>query len=433
VIKNKTIAVVGLGYVGLPVAVAFAEKNINVIGFDINEAKINSYKNGIDITEEVGNQRLQKATYLHYSSNPVDIQGADFVIVAVPTPVSDNKTPHLEPIENATRLIGRNIKKGAIIIYESTVYPGFTESFCIPILEKESGMVCGRDFKIGYSPERINPGDHNHRFENIIKVTSGMDDESSALISQLYSLVVDAGIHQAESIKIAEAAKVIENAQRDINIAFVNELALIFDRMNIDTESVLKAAGTKWNFLPFRPGLVGGHCIGIDPYYLSYKAQELGYHPEVILSGRNVNDSIAPFIAHKAVKKMINAGKIIKNAHVLILGLTFKENCPDLRNSKVYDMIKELQDYGITVSVHDPVADHHDARQEYGIDLVDWKKIHDADAIITTVAHDDYKDITPQQLLTCCKKNESSPPVFLDVKSFFDQDDFSSYFDYWRL
>ena len=352
--KKFKLAVVGMGYVGFPLAASFAEHGVEVIGFDTNSKKIENYLNGKDPTREIGDERLKKISNIYFTSDEEKLKEAKFIIVAVPTPVLKNKMPDLTPIEGASKIVGRNLSNGAIVVYESTVYPGVTEDICVPILEMESGMICGEDFKVGYSPERINPGDKIHRVENIVKITSGIDEESSKIIAQVYGIIIKAGIHRATSIKVAEAAKVIENSQRDINIAFVNELSLIFDRIGIDTLEVLEAAGTKWNFLPFKPGLVGGHCIGVDPYYLANKAEEVGYHADVILAGRKTNDGMGKFIAEKTIKKLIEAEKIVKNSHVLIMGLTFKENCPDLRNSKVEDIIKELKEYNVKISVVDP-------------------------------------------------------------------------------
>lgn len=430
--KDK-ISIVGMGYVGLPLAVAFAEKGFNVVGFDINKEKIEEYKKGIDATHEVGNKKLAKVTNIEFSSNPEDLKSVKIHIIAVPTPVLKNKMPDLKPVEGASKIVGQNLAKGAIVIYESTVYPGVTEEVCMPILEKESGMKCGLDFKIGYSPERINPGDKVHRVENIVKVTSGMDEESAEIIAQLYEQIIKVGVHRASTIKVAEAAKVIENSQRDINIAFVNELSLIFDKMGIDTREVLEAAGTKWNFLNFTPGLVGGHCIGVDPYYLAMKAEEVGYRAEVILAGRRTNDGMGKFIAEKAVKKMIETGRTIKNAHVLIMGLTFKEDCPDLRNSKIEDIISELKDYGVNVTVVDPIADKHEAMEEYGIELKDLSEVKDVDSIILGVAHKEYKELDTLELKKIYKK-DISEPILIDVKGIFNKEEVKEQgFIFWRM
>ena len=353
--KKESLSLVGLGYVGMPIAVAFAKK-INVIGFDLNKEKIDLYKSGVDPTREVGDEAI-KATAVQFTANEEDLRKARFHIVAVPTPVYEDHTPDLTPVEGASRILGRNLTKGSVVVFESTVYPGVTEDVCVPILEKESGLKCGVDFKVGYSPERINPGDKVHRLETITKIVSGMDEETLELVAKVYELVVAAGVHRAPCIKVAEAAKVIENSQRDVNIAFMNELSIIFNKMGIDTKSVLEAAGTKWNFLKFTPGLVGGHCIGVDPYYLTYKAEDLGYHSQIILSGRRINDSMGKYVAENCIKTLIKVDKHVKNARVAILGFTFKENCPDTRNSKVFDIVKELREYGIEPVIADPIAD----------------------------------------------------------------------------
>lgn len=430
--KKEKISVIGMGYVGLPLAVAFAEKNINVIGFDINKAKIDEYIAGHDSTEEVGDERLQNVKNILFTSNPEDLKQAKFHIVAVPTPVLKNKMPDLRPVEGASRIVGQNLTKGAIVVYESTVYPGVTEEICIPILERESGMKCGVDFKIGYSPERINPGDKLHRVETIVKVTSGMDEESAEIIAQVYEQVIQAGVHRATSIKVAEAAKVIENSQRDINIAFVNELSLIFDRMGIDTHEVLEAAGTKWNFLPFRPGLVGGHCIGVDPYYLAYRAEELGHHAQVILAGRKTNDGMGKFVAEKTVKKLIANGRQVKGGKVLVMGLTFKEDCPDLRNSKVEDIILELKEYGVDVIVADPLADKKEAMHEYGVDLVDIDTVKNVAAIVMAVGHKEYKEMKVSELKKYYAK-DIKEHILVDVKGNYNRKEAEAEFDYWRL
>ena len=369
---KEKLSLVGLGYVGMPIAVAFARK-IKVVGFDLNEKKIELYKSGIDPTNEVGNEVIAKTT-VEFTADPSKLREAKFHIVAVPTPVNDDHTPDLTPVEGASRILGQNLQKGSVVVFESTVYPGVTEEICVPILEKESGLKCGVDFKIGYSPERINPGDKVHRLETITKIVSGMDEETLNTVASIYELVVEAGVYRAQSIKVAEAAKVIENSQRDINIAFMNELSIIFNKMGIDTKSVLEAAGTKWNFLKFYPGLVGGHCIGVDPYYLTYKAESLGYHSQIILSGRRINDDMGKYVAESLVKNLIKADLSVKNARVAILGFTFKENCPDTRNTKVIDIYKELQEYGITPIVVDPAADAAEAERLYGITLPGWKK-----------------------------------------------------------
>jgi UDP-N-acetyl-D-galactosamine dehydrogenase len=385
------IAVVGLGYVGLPLAVAFSRK-AKVIGFDINAKKIEMYKRGVDVTSEVGNEELIRST-IKFTSNPADIRKVSFIIVAVPTPINKHKNPDLSLVKSASQTVGQNLIKGAIVVYESTVYPGVTEDICVPILERESGFKCGVDFKVGYSLERINPGDKVHRLETIVKVVSGMDEESLEDIARVYEMVVDAGVHRAESIKVAEAAKVIENAQRDINIAFMNELSIIFNELGIDTKAVLEAAGTKWNFLNFSPGLVGGHCIGVDPYYLTYKAEETGYHSQIILAGRKINDDMGKYVAENIVKNMIKADKQIKGSTVAIFGVTFKENCPDVRNTKVIDVIRELEEYGIKVRVIDPVADKEDLWNVYGVELHSIEEIHDMDAVVFAVPHKEFKTI----------------------------------------
>lgn len=433
-LKNgkEKLAVVGLGYVGLPLAITFAENGYEVIGFDVNKEKIEKYLVGKDPTNEVGDERVKNCHNIEFTSDETRIKDAKFIIVAVPTPVLKNKMPDLRPLKGSSTIVGRNLAKDSIVVYESTVYPGATEEVCLPILEKESGMICGEGFKIGYSPERINPSDKKNTLTKIVKITSGMDKESGDIIAEVYGSIIKAGIHKASSIKVAEAAKVIENSQRDINIAFVNELAMIFDKMGIDTLEVLEAAGTKWNFLPYRPGLVGGHCIGVDPYYLANKAAELDYHAQVILSGRRINDGMAKFVAEKTIKKLINANIRVKGADVLVMGLTFKENCPDLRNSKVNDIIIELKEYGVNVHVVDPEADPMDAKREYGVVLEDLKSIKNMDAIIVAVGHKDYREMNILNL----KKYFNSvytQPLLIDVKSIFDKEVAEKEYDYWRL
>lgn len=426
---KESISLIGLGYVGMPIAVAFAKK-VNVIGFDLNKEKINLYKSGIDPTNEVGNEVI-KSTSVRFTSDEEDIKKAKFHIVAVPTPVNDDHTPDLSPVEGASRILGRNLTKGSIVVFESTVYPGVTEDVCAPILEKESGLKCGVDFKIGYSPERINPGDKVHRLETIMKIVSGMDDESLEEIAKTYELVVEAGVYRAESIKVAEAAKVIENSQRDINIAFMNELSIIFNKMGIDTLSVLKAAGTKWNFLKFYPGLVGGHCIGVDPYYLTYKAEMLGYHSQIILSGRRINDDMGKYVAENLVKSLIKAGKPVRDAKVAILGFTFKENCPDTRNSKVFDIVKELREYSIEPIVADPVADSDEAEKLYGIKFTDVSEIKEMDGVILAVAHVEFGNITLDDMNKICAGN---PKVLLDIKGILNRKEYEKAgYCYWRL
>lgn len=431
-LKREKLAVVGMGYVGLPLAIAFSEKGFNVVGFDINEEKITKYLNGEDPTNEVGDERVKNSKNIEFTSDKIKLREADFIIVAVPTPVLENKMPDLRPLEGASKIVGRNLSKGTIVVYESTVYPGATEEVCIPILEKESGMICGKDFKIGYSPERINPADKINTLTKIVKITSGMDKESSDIIAQVYGEIITAGIHRASSIKVAEAAKVIENSQRDINIAFVNELSLIFDRIGIDTMEVLEAAGTKWNFIPYKPGLVGGHCIGVDPYYLANKASELGYHAQVILSGRRINDGMAKFIAEKTIKKLINNSIRVKGADILVMGLTFKENCPDLRNSKINDVITELKEYGANVHVIDPIAPKEEAKREYGIILEDENCIKNMDAVVVAVGHKEYREMEIEKLRKYFNPIYSKP-LLIDVKSIFNKEKAEKEYDYWRL
>ncbi|RHG32324.1 nucleotide sugar dehydrogenase [Fusobacterium varium] len=431
-LKKGKLAVVGMGYVGLPLAITFSEQEFNVIGFDINEIKITKYLNGEDPTNEVGDERIKNSKNIEFTSDETKLREANFIIVAVPTPVLENKMPDLRPLEGASKIVGRNLSKGTIVVYESTVYPGATEEVCMPILEKESGMVCGKDFKIGYSPERINPADKDNTLRTITKITSGMDKESSDIIAQVYEEIITAGIHRASSIKVAEAAKVIENSQRDINIAFVNELSLIFDRIGIDTMEVLEAAGTKWNFIPYKPGLVGGHCIGVDPYYLANKASELGYHAQVILSGRRINDGMAKFIAEKTIKKLINNSIRVKGADILVMGLTFKENCPDLRNSKINDVITELKEYGANVHVIDPVAPKEEAKREYGIILEDENCIKNMDAVVVAVGHKEYREMEIEKLRKYFNPIYSKP-LLIDVKSIFNKEKAEKEYDYWRL
>lgn len=428
-LKNIKLAVIGLGYVGLPLAVEFGKKR-RTIGFDIDLARISALRSGIDKTLEVSVEELCLATLLDFTSNPEDLRKCNCFIVTVPTPIDEYKRPDLTPLIKASETVGKVLKRGDIVIYESTVYPGCTEEECIPILEKKSGLKFNQDFFCGYSPERINPGDKEHRLTSIKKVTSGSTEKIAGLVDDLYKEIIVAGTHKAQSIKVAEAAKVIENTQRDLNIALINELALIFNKMNIDTEAVLKAAGSKWNFLPFRPGLVGGHCIGVDPYYLTHKAEMLGYHPQVILAGRRINDGMAIHIAQKTIKLMISSGKSIKGAKVIVLGLTFKENCPDLRNSKVVDVVRELKDYGCNVSLHDPIAEVTEAQREYGIELTEWENLPQADAIIVAVCHRYYQNLPLAELLAKAKPDT----IFVDVKSMLDQAKLSKQgFCVWRL
>jgi UDP-N-acetyl-D-galactosamine dehydrogenase len=430
--RQEKISVIGLGYVGLPIAVAFAKKT-NIIGFDFNTAKIELYKNGIDPTKEVGNEAIKNTT-VDFTSDETKLKEARFYIVAVPTPVNDDHTPDLTPIESASRTLGRNLSKGSIVVYESTVYPGVTEEICVPILEKESGLKCGIDFKVGYSPERINPGDKVHRLETIIKVVSGMDEETLDIIAKVYELVVEAGVHRAESIKVAEAAKVIENSQRDINIAFMNELSIIFNKMGIDTKAVLEAAGTKWNFLKFFPGLVGGHCIGVDPYYLTYKAEQLGYHSQIILSGRRINDDMGRYVVENLVKKLIKANVPVKNAKVAILGFTFKENCPDTRNTRVIDIVNELKEYGIRPMIADPVADVKEAKHEYGIEFDSLDEIKGMHAVIIAVAHNEFLALSQDALDKFYADVPNENKVLLDIKGLLDRKWYEAAgYTYWRL
>ena len=428
---EEKIALVGLGYVGMPIAVAFSKK-VPVIGFDLNKEKIEKYVNGIDPTCEVGDEAI-KACSVEFTSDETKLREAKFYIVAVPTPVNADHTPDLTPIEGASRILGRNLSKGSIVVYESTVYPGVTEEVAVPILEKESGLICGVDFKVGYSPERINPGDKVHRLETITKIVSGMDEETLDTVAHVYELVVDAGVHRAESIKVAEAAKVIENSQRDINIAFMNELSIIFHKMGIDTKAVLEAAGTKWNFLPFMPGLVGGHCIGVDPYYLTYKAEELGYHSQIILSGRRINDDMGKYVAESLVKDLIRANIPVKHAKVAILGFTFKENCPDTRNTKVIDIYKELGEYGISPIVVDPAADAGEAKRLYGIDFKTMDDIKDVDALIIAVAHEQFLGLDREKI-TSFYDPKHKRKVLMDLKGILDRKEYlTEDFLYWRL
>ena len=431
--KEENLALVGLGYVGMPIAVAFAKKGLNVIGFDLNKAKIDLYKSGVDPTKEVGDEAIKNCG-VEFTCDETRLKDAKFIIVAVPTPVNMDHTPDLTPVIGASTIIGRNLSKGAIVVYESTVYPGVTEDVCIPILEKESGLKCGVDFKVGYSPERINPGDKVHRLENIHKIVSGMDEESLSEIKNVYDLVIEVGTYPVSTIKTAEAIKVVENSQRDINIAFMNELAMVFDRMGIDTNEVVDGMNTKWNALGFRPGLVGGHCIGVDPYYFTYEAEKLGYHSQIILNGRMVNDGMGKFVADAAIKQMILAGKSPKNSKVIILGLTFKENCPDTRNSKVDDIIKRLNEYEITPIVVDPWASERDAMHEYGLTLTDLKDAKDADCIIVAVGHNEFKAMSLAQIKGMFKKCADGEKILIDVKGLYSVSDLkASGMKYWRL
>lgn len=426
--KKEKLALVGLGYVGMPIAVAFSKK-VKVLGFDVNEEKIQLYKNGIDPTNEVGNEAIASCS-VDFTADETRLKEAKFIIVAVPTPVNEDHTPDLTPVEGASRVVGRNLTKGAVVVYESTVYPGVTEDICVPILEQESGLKCGQDFKIGYSPERINPGDKVHRLETITKIVSGMDEETLDIIARVYELVVAAGVHRAENIKVAEAAKVIENSQRDINIAFMNELSIIFNKMGIDTQSVLKAAGTKWNFLNFYPGLVGGHCIGVDPYYLTYKAEELGYHSQIILAGRRINDDMGKYIAENLVKLLIKNDVPVKGAKVALFGFTFKENCPDTRNTKIIDIVNELDEYGIHPMIMDPVADADEAKRLYGVTFSSREEIGQVDAVILAVAHEEFKDYAMKEYDELYRGKK----IMLDVKGLLDRKAYEEAgYSYWRL
>jgi UDP-N-acetyl-D-galactosamine dehydrogenase len=430
--KKEYLSVLGLGYVGMPLAVAFAKK-LSVIGFDLNKGKIDLYKSGVDPTKEVGNDAI-KTTIVQFTSNEKDLQKAKFHIVAVPTPINSDHTPDLTPIISASEILGRNLQKGSIIVYESTVYPGCTENVCIPILEKESGLQCGIDFKVGYSPERINPGDTVHRLENIVKIVSGMDEESLEEIKKVYDLVIEVGTYPVSNIRTAEAIKVVENSQRDVNIAFMNELAIVFDRMGIDTNEVVNGMNTKWNALGFRPGLVGGHCIGVDPYYFTYEAEKLGYHSQIILNGRIVNDSMGKFVADAAIRKMIEAGQAPKKSKVVILGLTFKENCPDTRNSKVNDIILRLKEYGIIPVVVDPWASESDAIHEYGVTLTKIEDISNVDCVIVAVGHYEFKAMKLDYLKKFYKKSLDEEKVLIDVKGLYPIEDLkTSGIRWWRL
>ena len=434
-IKNgkEKLSLVGLGYVGMPIALAFANEGVNVIGFDLNKAKIDLYKAGVDPTKEVGDEAIQQ-TAVEFTCDERKLKEAKFHIVAVPTPVAQDHTPDLAPVIGASTIVGRNLTQGSIVVFESTVYPGVTEDVCVPILEKESGLKCGVDFKVGYSPERINPGDKIHRLENITKIVSGMDKESLEEIKNVYNLVVKVGTYPVSTIKTAEAIKVVENSQRDINIAFMNELAMVFDRMGIDTNEVVDGMNTKWNALGFRPGLVGGHCIGVDPYYFTYEAEKLGYHSQIILNGRMVNDGMGKFVAEAAIKNMIAVGQAPKKSKVVILGLTFKENCPDIRNSKIGDIIKAFNEYGIEPIVVDPWASEDEAKREYGVKLVKIEEVTDADCVIVAVAHDEFKKLSLEQIKALYKDGNDEEKVLLDVKGLYKIADLEeSGMKYWRL
>lgn len=430
--KKEKITVIGLGYVGMPIAVAFAKK-VDVIGFDIDKNKIALYKAGIDPTNEVGDDEIKNTT-LEFTSDEERLREGKFHIIAVPTPVNHDKTPNLEPVEGASRIIGRNLTKGSIVVYESTVYPGVTENICIPILEKESGLKCGVDFKVGYSPERINPGDKVNTLKNIIKIVSGIDEESLEEIAKVYELIIEAGVHKVDSIKVAEAAKVVENSQRDINIAFMNELAIVFNKMGIDTKEVVDAMNTKWNALGFTPGLVGGHCIGVDPYYFIYEAEKLGYHSQIVASGRKINDLMGKFVADEIIKKLILADKIVKKSKIAILGLTFKENTPDTRNTKVIDIIDRLREYEIEPIVVDPIANFNEVKSEYGIELVDISEVKDIDCLVLAVAHDIFKDMSLDEIDNLYKDLRNDEKILIDVKSILDKKEIKEKgYSYWRL
>lgn len=449
--RKEKLCVIGLGYVGLPLAIAFA-KVADVIGFDISKKKIERYLDGIDVTKEVGDTAIRE-TRVSFTYDETQIRKTKFHIIAVPTPINIDKTPDLKPVIGASEVVGRNLTKGSIVVYESTVYPGVTEEVCIPILEKESGLKCGIDFKVGYSPERINPGDKVHRLETIVKIVSGMDKESLDDIANIYGMVIKAGVHRAASIKIAEAAKVIENSQRDINIAFMNELSMVFNKMGIDTKSVIEAAATKWNFLNFYPGLVGGHCISVDPYYFIYRAEELGYHSQIVLSGRRINDEMGNYVAENTIKSLICAGKQVKGAKIAIFGISFKENCPDSRNSKVIDIIKKLQEYNVEVKVVDPIAQAEAVLHEYGVQLHELSDIESMDAIIFAVPHEEFRSMTLDDIKKFYKHIEITPigatqevaasiedscrnetMVLIDVKGMFDKKHAEEIgYLYWRL
>lgn len=433
VAREENLSLIGLGYVGMPIAIAFANKGINVIGFDLNKDKIELYKSGVDPTKEVGDEAISKTT-VKFTADAKELRNAKFHIVAVPTPVNTDHTPDLTPVIGASEIVGCNLVPGSIVVYESTVYPGCTEDVCIPILEKYSGLKCGVDFKVGYSPERINPGDKVHRLENIHKIVSGIDKESLEEIKAVYDLVIEVGTYPVSNLRTAEAVKVVENSQRDINIAFMNELAMVFDRMDIDTNEVVDGMNTKWNALGFRPGLVGGHCIGVDPYYFTYEAEKLGYHSQIILNGRIVNDSMGAYVADAAIKKMIEANQAPKKSKVVILGLTFKENCPDTRNSKVNDIIKRLQNYGIEPEVVDPWASERDAMHEYGVKLTRIEDVSDADCVIVAVAHNEFKSLGLENIKTLFRAVPDEEKVIIDVKGLYKIEDLKkSGMKWWRL
>lgn len=432
VAKEESISLVGLGYVGMPIAVAFAKK-VNVVGFDLNKEKIEAYKSGHDATMEVGDDAISSST-VFFTSDPADLQKAKFHIVAVPTPINQDKTPDLFPVESASRILGQNLTKGSIVVYESTVYPGVTEDICVPILEEESGLKCGVDFKVGYSPERINPGDKVHRLENIKKIVSGMDEETLNEVASVYELVIEAGVHRAGSIKVAEAAKVVENSQRDINIAFINELAMAFDKMGIDTNEVIDAMNTKWNALGFRPGLVGGHCIGVDPYYFIYEAERLGYHSRIISAGRQINDDMPAYVGEQIIKHLVLAGKKVRDAKVVFFGATFKENCPDVRNSKIMEILDYLKSYKIEPVLVDDWADAHDVMRSYNYLLSDEKDAMDADCIVLAVAHNEYKQRSLSEWDAFFAECSNDEKVIIDIKGILDNNEVTNAgYCYWRL
>lgn len=424
--RSEKIAVVGLGYVGMPLAVAFS-KVADVIGFDLNKRKVDKYLEGIDVTKEVGNEEIKKTT-CKFTTDETKLKEARFIIVAVPTPISEDKSPDLSPVIGASEIIGRNLSKGSIVVYESTVYPGVTEDICVEVLERTSGLKCGEDFKIGYSPERINPGDKEHRLNNIKKIVSGMDKQSLEEIANIYNLVIDVGVYKAESIKVAEAAKVLENSQRDINIGFINEIAMALDKMGISANEVINAMNTKWNALGFRPGLVGGHCIGVDPYYFIYQAEKLGFHSQIISASRRINDGMSNFIVESVIKQMILAGKKVKNSKVAFFGLTFKENCPDIRNTKVVDIINGLKEYGVEIIVTDSQADKEEVKREYNIDLVSIDEIKDVDCVIIAVAHKEYRELDFKYF----KEIQNDKPVIIDIKGILNKEDFNDSM-YWSM
>lgn len=431
--KSACLAVVGLGYVGLPLAIAFSAV-VKTIGFDINQEKIELYKNGIDPTSEIGDERLQTAV-MEFSADPVRLQAAKVIIVAVPTPINGDKTPDLTPVIEASRIVGKNLTKGSVVIFESTVYPGVTEDVCVPIMEENSGLVCGRDFRVGYSPERINPGDKVHRLENITKIVAGMDEATTDLIADIYRLIIHAGVYKAPSIKVAEAAKLAENAQRDINIAFMNELAMVFNLMGIHTADVIRAMDTKWNALGFYPGLVGGHCIGVDPYYFIYQAELLGYHSQIIAAGRKINDQMGDFVANTVIRKLIQADKNVKKANVYIMGTTFKENCPDMRNSKAVGVYKYLAEYGVQVKVVDPVVDKREVRDVFSMELVDLEQVQQADCLIFLVAHKQFQSLQMKDLDNMfARSKKKTKHVIIDIKNIFERKALEEKgYSYWSL